>query len=62
MSQEQYKKAIEKEIRKLNERIDFKILRGERYSSESRQHKALLQKIKGYQKKSLFGRLFLSSI
>ena len=46
MTRTQYAKVIERELQALNERIDLKILRGERYTEESRLHKALLQKIR----------------
>ena len=59
MSREQYLKIIEKEIIKLNKKIDLKILRGEEYLRESREHKMLLRKVRQHSpKKSLFGRLF----
>jgi hypothetical protein len=58
MSQEQYKKIIEREIRNINQRIDFKIIKGERYADESKRHKLLLQKIRKQKHKGLLGRLF----
>lgn len=62
MSREQYAKAIEQEIHRLNARIDFKILRGEQYKQESRRHKLLLQKMRAQQHKGLFGRFLLKII
>lgn len=38
--------TIQKELAKINERIDMKILRGESYRQEARQHKALLSQLK----------------
>lgn len=60
MSQQQYKKALEQEIRKLNERIDMKILRGEHYGAESRRHKLLLRRMRAYSQKSFLSRVFFS--
>jgi hypothetical protein len=58
MSQEQYKKIIERELRNINQRIDFKIIKGEQYAEESKKHKMLLQKIRRQKRKGFFGRLF----
>lgn len=59
MSQTQYIKTIESKIRRLNERIDLKIINGQSYSAESREHKALLRKIASRkQSVGLFGKLF----
>ena len=44
MSQKQYLKTIEKEIQRINRIIDMKILRGEEYMKEARDHKLLLKK------------------
>jgi len=46
MSQKQYLKMLEREIHKINQEIDFKILRGENYSKEARDHKLLLKKVR----------------
>lgn len=59
MTQTQYTKAIKYEIEKLNKKIDAKILRGEKYSDESKKHKILLQKI--YSQKTTFFNKFLFS-
>ena len=53
MSQTQYLKMLEKEIQKINKRIDFKILQGEAYFKEARDHKLLLQKVRYHTKRSL---------
>lgn len=42
MSKSQIKSAIEGELRRLNETIDMKIVRGLSYREEARRHKALL--------------------
>ena len=59
MSRAQYLKIIEREIVKLNKRIDMKILRGEEYLREAKEHKLLLRKVRqNLPKKSFFGDLF----
>lgn len=60
MTRHQYTKNIQQELRALNERIDYKILRGQRYSDESRRHKALLRQIARQSKRGLLARLFPS--
>ncbi len=52
MSQKQYVKMLEKEIQKINKKIDLKILQGEAYSKEARDHKLLLQKVRYNTRKS----------
>ena len=54
MSQKQYLKMLEREIHKINQEIDFKILRGENYSKEARDHKLLLKKVRYNARKSFF--------
>ncbi|MFA5791988.1 MAG: hypothetical protein WC884_03035 [Candidatus Paceibacterota bacterium] len=58
MSQTQYLKMLEKEIQKINKKIDFKILQGEAYFKEARDHKLLLQKVRYHTRRSFFSRLF----
>lgn len=60
MTRQQYTKNIYQELKALNERIDYKILRGERYTLESKRHKALLREIRR-QRVDSFGR-FVSSL
>lgn len=48
MSGHTYKKTIESELRKLNEAIDLKIIKGVSYVKESRRHKFLLRQLKGF--------------
>jgi hypothetical protein len=57
MSQSQYLKMLEKEIQKINKKIDLKILQGETYFKEARNHKLLLQKVRYHTRKSLGNRL-----
>jgi len=58
MSQTQYLKMLEREIQKINKKIDLKILQGENYFKEARDHKLLLQKVRYHSRKSFFNRLF----
>ncbi|OGI57073.1 hypothetical protein A3B85_01935 [Candidatus Nomurabacteria bacterium RIFCSPHIGHO2_02_FULL_37_13] len=57
MSQTQYLKMLEKEIQKINKRIDLKILQGEAYFKEARDHKLLLQKVRYHTRRSLAQRM-----
>ncbi len=52
MSQAQYLKMLEKEIQKINKKIDLKILQGEKYIKEARDHKLLLQKVRYHTRRS----------
>ncbi len=55
MTREQYLKIIEREIHNINKKIDIKILRGEDYSKEAREHKELLHKIRQHSRKNFWG-------
>jgi len=61
MSQSQYLKMLEKEIQKINQKIDMKILQGEAYFKEARDHKLLLKKVRYHTRRSFFSRLFRRS-
>jgi len=52
MSQSQYLKMLEREIQKINKKIDLKILQGQVYAKEARDHKLLLQKVRYNTRKS----------
>jgi hypothetical protein len=54
MSQTQYLKMLEREIQRINKKIDLKILQGEAYFKEARDHKLLLRKVR-YHTKRTFG-------
>jgi len=62
MSQHQYVKHINKELRRINEIIDFKILHGLSYREETRKHKELLNQMNMFKVKkpsfSLFNFFF----
>ena len=59
MSQSQYLKMLEKEIQKINKKIDLKILKGEAYWKEARDHKLLLKKVR-YPTKQRLGQRMVS--
>ena len=46
MSKTTLAREIHKELEKLNHRIDEKILKGERFATEARRHKALLSTLR----------------
>lgn len=56
MSQTQYLKMLEREIQKINKVIDYKIIHGEDYGREARDHKLMLKKVRYHSKtkKNLF--------
>ena len=54
MSQKQYLKMLEKEIQKVNKKIDFKIMRGEEYRKEAKDHKLMVRRMNYLQRKSFF--------
>ncbi|MES2023357.1 MAG: hypothetical protein V4439_01615 [Patescibacteria group bacterium] len=58
MSQTQYLKIVEKEIHNINKIIDRKILRGEEYWKEARDHKLLLRKVRYVQRQNFLQRFF----
>lgn len=58
MTRYQCIKSLDSEIRKLNRRIDQKIMRGENYFFESLRHKFLLKQLKKHQSESLLTKLF----
>lgn len=61
MSQTQYLKMLEREIQRINKKIDLKILQGEAYFKEARDHKLLLQKVRYHTRRSFFSRFFRRS-
>jgi hypothetical protein len=58
MSQSQYLKMLEKEIQKLNKVIDLKIMRGEEYWREARDHKLILKKVRYHTRQNFFRKFF----
>ena len=51
-------KIIEKELQRINKIIDYKIIHGEEYHREARDHKLLLRKIRQNSQQSFFQKLF----
>ncbi|MDQ3076372.1 MAG: hypothetical protein M3Q34_04590 [bacterium] len=60
MSQSQYLKILQKELNNLNRIIDDKIIKGESYAREARDHKLVLRKVRYItnSRRSIFQRLF----
>ncbi len=44
MTRHQYTQTLARELQKINERIDYKILHGQRYADDSKRHKMLLER------------------
>ena len=57
MSQSQYLRMLEKEIQKINKKIDLKIMRGEDYRKEARDHKLMFRRMRYLNRRSLAQRL-----
>lgn len=58
MSQAQYLKMLEREIQKINKKIDLKILQGQNYRKEAMEHKLLLKKVRYHMKSNFFRKFF----
>ncbi|MCF7833974.1 MAG: hypothetical protein K9L98_01530 [Candidatus Pacebacteria bacterium] len=58
MSQSQYLKMLEMEIQRINRQIDLKILAGESYSKEARDHRLLLRKVRYHTRRNFFQKFF----
>lgn len=56
MSQKQYLKMLEKEIQKINKKIDIKIIRGENYRKEAHDHRLMLRRLRYHTHRSFLGR------
>ena len=56
MSQSQYLKMLEREIQKINRKIDLKIIQGQDYYKEARDHKLLLKKVRYHTQKGFMDR------
>lgn len=57
MTRHQYTKSIYKELAALNERIDYKILRGIQYADDARRHRVLRRTIARARRGGLLNRL-----
>ena len=49
---------LEKEIQKINKVIDLKIMRGEDYRREARDHKLMIRRMRYYNQPTLLRRFF----
>jgi hypothetical protein len=56
MTTTQYQKTLQREILKLNQRIDMMIIQGRSYNQESRKHKILVRQLRAMQGQSFFSR------
>ncbi len=57
MTTSQYQKSLQRELAKINRRIDMMIIKGQSYVAESRKHKMLLRQLRAIQGQSFFNRL-----
>lgn len=48
---------LEREINRINKKIDLKILQGQEYRKEARDHKLLLRKVRYHTRRGLISRL-----
>ena len=55
-------KLLEKELHNINKIIDQKILHGEDYFNEARDHRILVRKVRQHAHKSFFTKLFPSLV
>jgi len=62
MSQDQYLKILKKDIQEINKTIDQKIMRGESYKREARDHKLMLRHLRYHTNKSFFSRFLLKNL
>ncbi len=60
MKKQEYLKILEKEIQKINKVIDQKIINGEEYFREAKDHKLLIKKVRQHTKTPFFNKLFPS--
>lgn len=58
MSQKQYLNALYRELQRINEKIDRKIVVGQKYKQEARQHRLLLARIRKHKNPGFFDRMF----
>lgn len=61
MSQSQYLKMLEREIQRVNKVIDLKIMRGEDYRKEARDHKLMVRRMRYHTKTGFWSRFFQTS-
>ncbi len=49
---------LEREISRINKKIDLKILEGKNYVKEAREHKLLLKKVRYHTRRNFFSKFF----
>jgi hypothetical protein len=62
MTTSQYQKSLQRELAKLNQRIDMMIIKGQSYVAESKKHKMLLRQLRSLQGQSFFSRFMTNSM
>ncbi len=62
MTTAQYQKSLQRELAKLNQRIDMMIIKGQSYVAESKKHKMLLRQLRSLQGQSFFSRFMTNSM
>ena len=62
MTRHEYLKLLEKELHTINKLIDQKILHGEDYFHEARDHRILVRKVRQHTQKSFFTKFFPSLV
>lgn len=60
MTREQYIKILQRELNKLNKEIDLRIISGEVYSKEAKEHKLILKKIRQHNRNTFINKIFAS--
>ena len=60
MKKQEYLKILEKEVQKINKVIDQKIMNGEEYFREARDHKLLMRKVRQNTKTPFLSKFFPS--
>ena len=60
MKKQEYLKILEKEVQKINKVIDQKIINGEEYFREAKDHKLLMKKVRQHTRTPFFNKFFPS--
>jgi hypothetical protein len=58
MTREQYVKVLQRQIEKLNKEIDVKILSGQNYAAEAREHALLRRKMRQHKQANFMNQLW----
>ena len=57
MSKEQYIKVLERQLEKLNREIDLKVISGQNYATEAREHTELRKKIRQHKQTTFYNQI-----